>query len=353
MLDDGIEFPPFPGKKVTPVLLHHKMLFAPHLLFSNSFTLYNFLVTMISSRLCFQSTVKARSLHYYSASDNVLVRHRAGYSNPIQAISSAMNTTQRRKIVQLLTAGIFTSSNLRGKIAVAATTGKAEQVLQDPQWPASWPFQPDAFSRYDESSDNIFYDFPRFVTHIDDDAVAALTQFYLNAFPPSGQQDTSLLDICSSWISHYPKGYKAGRISGLGMNEEELSRNEILTDYTVKDLNTDPSLPYEDNTFDVITNAVSVDYLTKPLQIFKEMNRVLKPGGLAIMSFSNRCFPTKAISLWTSTGDLDHIWIVGSYYHYAGGYEEPEAREITKVGLLGQRGDPMYVVYGRKKKELA
>ena len=128
-------------------------------------------------------------------------------------------------------------------------------------------------------------------------------------FPASGQKDVALLDVCSSWISHYPEGYEAGRISGLGMNEDELQKNPILTDYVVRDLNENPSLPYEDNTFDVVTNAVSVDYLTRPLEMMKEVNRVLKPGGLAVMSFSNRCFPTKAVSIWTATGDLDHIWI--------------------------------------------
>ncbi len=58
----------------------------------------------------------------------------------------------------------------------------------------------------------------------------------------------------------------------------------------------DATLPYEDNSFDVVTNAVSVDYLTRPLEVFREMHRVLKPGGQAIMSFSNRCFPTKGES---------------------------------------------------------
>lgn len=216
----------------------------------------------------------------------------------------------------------------------------------------------------------------RFVTHIDDAAIAALTGFYAQVFPPSGKQDAALLDMCSSWISHYPTGYSAGRIAGLGMNKAELERNSVLTDFAVKDLNTDPVLPYEDNSFDVITNAVSVDYLNRPREVFKEMHRVLKPGGMAvrqcpvtamggaifpgmtqttpvkglhhcpglsslyhaskplkrpafpcrclmllvsppsppraqIMSFSNRCFPTKAIALWTATGDLDHVWIVG------------------------------------------
>ena len=129
------------------------------------------------------------------------------------------------------------------------------------------------------------------------------------------------------------------------MNEAELARNSVLSDFVVADLNAEPKLPYPDNTFDVVTNAVSVDYLTKPLEVMREVQRVLKPGGLALMSFSNRCFPTKAVAIWTSTGDLDHIWIVGSYFHYAGGFEPPAAVDISPAQ---GRSDPMYVVYARK-----
>ncbi len=192
---------------------------------------------------------------------------------------------------------------------------------------------------------------PRFVTHIDDMAIRALTEFYAESFPPSGS-GAKLLDVCSSWISHYPDGYSAARISGTGMNEKELQRNSMLSDYSVKDLNQDPTLPYPDGEFDVVTNTVSIDYLTKPLEIMREINRVLKPGGLAICSFSNRCFPTKAVSVWTSTGDLDHAWIVGSYFFYAGGYAPPQAKEITKTTQFGQKGDPMYVVYARKAENI-
>ena len=188
---------------------------------------------------------------------------------------------------------------------------------------------------------------PRFVTHIDDGAIKALTAYYASVFPLPGPS-VQLLDICSSWISHYPRGYDSscGRIAGLGMNEAELARNPILSDFTVADLNTNPVLPYPDNTFDVVTNVVSVDYLTRPLEVMKEVNRVLKPGGLAIMSFSNRCFPTKAIAIWTSSGDMDHIWIVGAYFHFAEGFEKPQALDISPAK---GRSDPMYVVYARKQ----
>ena len=97
-------------------------------------------------------------------------------------------------------------------------------MLADPKWPPEFPFGARELSRYDESPDSVFYSAPRFVTHIDDAAIGALTKYYAAAFPPSGRADTALLDICSSWISHYPPGYTAGRISGLGMNEAEARR---------------------------------------------------------------------------------------------------------------------------------
>ncbi|KAJ9507188.1 hypothetical protein QJQ45_004811 [Haematococcus lacustris] len=259
--------------------------------------------------------------------------------------------------------------------------GSLPQVLEDPKWPAQWPFKPSDFQRYDEQPDTQFYSQPRFVTHIDDYAISALTKHYAQRFPPSGTPGTALLDICSSWVSHYPDGYKADKVSGavgsglgmglaacsegggrqlcwwrqagtcravaaavpagLGMNADELKRNPQLTDWLVADLNKDPKLPYPDNTFDVVTNVVSVDYLNKPLEVFREMHRVLKPGGTAMMSFSNRCFPTKAIQLWTATADPDHVWIVGAYFHYSvpGGFTAPTAADISPK--LGFRSDPI------------
>ncbi|KAJ7519543.1 hypothetical protein O6H91_20G043500 [Diphasiastrum complanatum] len=224
-------------------------------------------------------------------------------------------------------------------------SSEVEEVLKNVDWPSDYPYKKEDFQRYDESPDTIFYSSPRFVTHIDDAAISALTKYYGSVFPPSNTAGVALLDLCSSWVSHYPKGYKQDRIVGLGLNEQELQHNEVLTEYAVKDLNANPKLRFEDNSFDLITNVVSVDYLTRPLEVFKEMNRVLKPGGLACMSFSNRCFWTKAISIWTSTGDVDHAWIVGSYFHYAGGFEPPQALDISPNP---GKTDPMYVVYSKK-----
>ena len=230
-----------------------------------------------------------------------------------------------------------------------ASVFKEIEGFQNIKWPEDFPFQDERyFKRVDESPDSAFYEEPRFVTHIDDEAIKSLTEYYAHVMSPGAD----VLDICSSWISHLPDGLTLGRVAGLGMNEAELSRNKRLTEWVAQDLNVDPTLPYEDNSFDFVCNVVSVDYLTKPMAIFEEMHRVLKPGGTALMSFSNRCFPTKAIAMWTGSDDAAHIWIVGSYYKFSalekGGWADTKAVDISAAG--GGRGDPMWVVQGSKPK---
>ena len=246
---------------------------------------------------------------------------------------------------------VLCSTVLTSNRSTAAQAAKidVEQLLEGYQFPDEFPFRAQDFQRFDEGRDSAFYSAPRFVTHIDDGAINALTKYYDEKLPRG--PDVAVLDLCSSWISHLPKDYNVKRVAGLGMNEEELRSNTQLTEYVVQDLNENPTLPYEDESFDAILNVVSVDYMTKPLELFKEMQRVLRPGGIAIMSFSNRCFPTKAISIWTQTGDPDHVLIVGSYFHYAGGFLPPKCKDISpKPGFFGG-GDPMYVVFSSKALE--
>jgi len=214
-------------------------------------------------------------------------------------------------------------------------------ALKNPTFPTTFPFTRQHLSREDESADSHFYAHPRLVMHIDDGAITALRTHYSKLFPAEGAE---VLDICSSWTSHYPKGWTGHRVCGLGMNKVELSKNPHLTEYTQHDLNKAPKLPYNNDSFDFVTNAVSVDYLVKPQQIFSEIKRVLKPGGTAVMAFSNRYFPTKVINIWQQTTDAGHIWIVGSYFHYAG-FEGIEGLDIS---TSSGRSDPMYVIQARK-----
>jgi hypothetical protein len=164
------------------------------------------------------------------------------------------------------------------------------------EWPQDPPFRPEDFLRSDGNDDGWFYTVPRLVYHIDEPAVASLTQYYRKNIPPGSK----ILDICSSWVSHYPLEFPKTmkEICATGMSGLELQYNDQLTGgYIQKDLNVDPRLPYDDDSFDVVTCVVSIDYLIEPIKVLKEVHRVLRPGGKMIVSQSNRCFPSKAIAM--------------------------------------------------------
>ena len=150
-----------------------------------------------------------------------------------------------------------------------------------------------AFRRYDETPDEEFYETPRLVTHIDERAIAAVTQLYREFLP-----DGAILDLMSSWVSHLPEEMRYSRVVGLGMNEVELKRNPRLDEYVVQNLNRTPKLPFGEAEFDGAGICVSIDYLTNPVAVLREVGRVLRVGSSVIITFSNRCFPTKAVAIW-------------------------------------------------------
>ena len=192
----------------------------------------------------------------------------------------------------------------------------------------SWPYTAADLNRLDNSDDSNFYTDPRLVTHIDDTAIQSLTDYYRESFEEfaAGSEEPvtiDILDMCSSWISHLPtvdsdSKFRYGNVVGLGMNQAELDENKQLTSNIVQDLNVSPkTASLEDNSFDFVTMTVSIDYLIKPLEIVQEIQRVLKPKGSALISFGNRCFPTKAVAMWLQADDIERITIVASYFHYA------------------------------------
>lgn len=203
------------------------------------------------------------------------------------------------------------------------------------------------FRRQDERDDATFYEVPRKVVHIDDHAIAALSTLYDQLLPPNAH----LLDLMSSWRSHYSAGLQPKRVDALGMNGPEMADNPQLSAYVVQNLNQNPSLPYDDNTFDGVTCAVSVQYLINPTQVFAEVNRVLKEDAPFIVSFSNRCFPTKAVAIWLQASDEEHIALVQDYFNLSGSWRDVGVhRTQGKRSLFGGQ-DPLYAVYGYKSSK--
>ena len=201
-------------------------------------------------------------------------------------------------------------------------------------------FPAGAFSRYDETPDVRFYSSPRLVTHIDDRAIAAVTQLYREHFPPGG----AILDLMSSWVSHLPPEVTYGRVDGLGMNEVELKENPRLNEYVIQDLNANPKLPFADGQFDGVGCCVSIDYLTRPVEVLREVGRVLKVGSPAIISFSNRCFPDKAVAIWHRLDDRGHIRLVEEYLREAGNFENVRSLDRSPRRMFS---DPLYAVIGQ------
>lgn len=199
-------------------------------------------------------------------------------------------------------------------------------------------FPPGAFDRVDDSDDALFYAPPRLVTHIDDGAIDALTRYYDDMLRPG----STVLDLMSSWVSHLPGELELGEVIGHGMNEEELKANPRLTRWFLQDLNREPSLPLEDESCDAALCAVSVQYLQKPVEIFRDVRRALRPGTPFIVSYSNRCFPTKAVAIWRSLDLRRHASLVYVYFEQAG-YNDIE----VKVLANGMEGDPLVAVTGR------
>lgn len=195
---------------------------------------------------------------------------------------------------------------------------------------------PAAFEKADPSPDAEFYVEPRFVTHIDDGAVAEVTQAYRRTLPPGG----ALLDLMSSWVSHLPEDVTYASVIGHGMNAEELAANTRLSLWFVQDLNLEPVLPLADDSCDGACLCVSVQYLQRPVDVFRDVVRVLRSGAPFVVSFSNRCFPTKAVAIWQALSGPDQQRLVGAYMQAAG------FTEIAAHASTPHHGDPLWVVIG-------
>ncbi len=205
-------------------------------------------------------------------------------------------------------------------------------------------FPPGFFARADERPDPEFYGPPRLVTHIDDAAIAAVGALYAElGIDGSAARPVRVLDLMSSWVSHFRT--PPAELVALGMNAAELAANDAATERVVHDLNADPRLPLPDADVDAAVCCVSIDYLTRPIEVLADVGRVLRPGGTLAVTFSNRCFPTKAVRGWLYTDDEQHGALVAELVRRAGLFGEPEVSLRTRPG----RGDPLYAVVALRR----
>ena len=197
-----------------------------------------------------------------------------------------------------------------------------------------------AFGKIDAEEDELFYEPPRLVCHIDDGAIAALTGFYRSILPSGGV----LPDLMSSWVSHLPPEIGYAQIIGHGMNAAELAANPRLSRWFVQDLNRDTSLPLDAASVDAAMICVSIQYLQQPVAVLREVAPVLRPGAPLVISFSNRCFWTKAVAIWRQLDDDGHAHLVEHYLRHAG-FTRIETHRLSE--WIEDVSDPMTAVVGR------
>lgn len=197
--------------------------------------------------------------------------------------------------------------------------------------------------------DAAFYATPRKVAHVDSQARENIGKVYSRLLPGRKR----ILDLMAGWQSHLPDGVTA---TGLGMNAEEMGENPALSSAVVHDLNADPRLPFGDRSFDTVICSLSVEYLTRPVEVLREAARVLEPGGLCVVVFSHRWFPDQAVRVWTELHEFERAAMVAEMFRLSGrfeglttlserGWPRPmDARD--RYYPLIQHSDPVHAVWG-------
>jgi SAM-dependent methyltransferase len=202
--------------------------------------------------------------------------------------------------------------------------------------------KPDFFRRIDESEDELFYRSPRFVVHIDDGAIAKVGEIYKRILPEGG----TILDLMSSWRSHLPERIHAAKVVGVGLNRAEMEDNPALDEIVVHNVNVNPRLPFDEGSFDGAVMTVSVQYVTRPAELFADVGRALKPHAPFVVTFSNRMFPTKAVALWHGANQHQRVAVVREYFAGSAAFEKIET--IDRSAPTDPPSDPIWAVAGYK-----
>lgn len=205
------------------------------------------------------------------------------------------------------------------------------------------PLPPEYFAREDERDDTLFYKFPRQEVYLDEPALATLTQTLGELLPAGG----SYLDLLSGWRTHLPmEELRPQRVVGLGLNEVELADNPQLDEFVIHNLNLDPELPFSDESFEAVLCTVSIQYVTKPIELFQEVRRVLKPAGRFIISFSDHYFQPKATAVWQSLSNQQRVSLIALFFTQVGGWHNLTVR---MKNAASETQDPLFIIWAEKQ----
>lgn len=252
-------------------------------------------------------------------------------------------------------------------LEIKSPNGKAGELkrwtdifLQGPGMQSRLPETPtdylgdDPFLRIDETGDAEFYSAPSLAKHLDSHAVECVQKLYDDLL----EDGMDILDLMTGDVSHLPNTLQPGSVTGLGLNQNAMDANPALTTRVVHNLNEEPELPFEDGSFDAIICTISVEYLTKPFEIFEEASRVLRSGGVFVLTFSNHWIENKVIRIWTELSEFERMGMISQFFVRTEGFEDlttlsergwprPDDEDDSDADKPNQ-SDPVYAVWSKK-----
>ncbi len=191
------------------------------------------------------------------------------------------------------------------------------------------------FRRYNEDDDSRFYPFNEPDEYLYNDSLNTFQTLTDDLLP----RQAAVLDLTAGAHSYLSPEIKPLSLAGIGLSKEQMSRNPQLSEIIVQDLNLNPKLNFAEKEFDAALCTCGIQYLIQPLEIFCEINRILKPGGLFFVSFTGDCFPEKAIAFWLETQSRQHLLLVRRYFEASGNWRNikqfPKLRSPQSINNRG------------------
>ena len=202
--------------------------------------------------------------------------------------------------------------------------------------------------KLDESNDQEFYSDPKFVYHLDSNFRQYLTKIYENEI----RNNSTILDLMSSWDSYLPKEKKYQKVLGHGLNKKELEKNKSLDSFWIQNFNLNQEIPLKSDSIDYCLMVAAWQYLQYPEKLTNEISRILSKEVKIIISFSNRAFWHKAPNIWTTSTEDERLKYVRNVL-ISNGFQEPKIIKKfhqTTLNILNLlKKDPFYCLIATKK----
>ena len=202
--------------------------------------------------------------------------------------------------------------------------------------------------KLDESNDEEFYSDPKFVYHLDANFRNYLSSVYKNEI----DDNSTVLDLMSSWVSYLPLEKKYKKVIGHGLNKDELERNKTLNSFWVQNFNLSQKIPLENGSVDYCLMVAAWQYLQYPENITNEVSRILSDKGKILVSFSNRAFWHKAPNIWTTSTEEERVKYVRKVL-ITNGFKEPKIIKKFNDNNLNflpfLKKDPFYCLISNKE----